>query len=88
MQFSRTQGVALEVTSYKVSVSASASFNVCSIVVCLIASGLSPAFPPTSDDFEASYAVALSRDSWGGGDTSPLKTTACKSTDCGVAIVR
>ena len=65
-QFSRTQGVALEVTSYKVPASASASFNVCSIVTCLIANGrhsfvliLSPAFPPTSDDFEASYAVTL-----------------------------
>lgn len=63
-QFSRTQGVALEVTSYKVPASASASFNVSLIATCLIASGrpgfdliLSPEVPPTSDDFKASYAV-------------------------------
>ena len=52
--------------SYKAPVSASASINISLIVACRTLSGhpgfvliLHPAFPPTSDDFEASSAVAF-----------------------------
>ena len=92
-QFSRTQGFGLKVTSYKVPVSASASFTVRSIVACLIASGrpgfvlmLSRAFPSISDDFVASCAVALGIC---GEEVIylPWKRLRWREpTDCGVAI--
>jgi len=54
------------ITSHKVPVSAPVAFNVCSIIAFHNASGrpsfallLLPAFPPPSDDFKASYAVAF-----------------------------
>ena len=54
------------IMSYKVPLSAPAAFNLCSIIAFHNTSGrpdfaliLLPAFPPPSDDFEASYAVAF-----------------------------
>ena len=89
-QFSRTQGFGLKVTSYKVPVSASASFTVRSIVACLIASGrpgfvlmLSRAFPSISDDFVASCAVALGIC---GEEVIYLPWKRLRWRDCGVAI--